>query len=74
MVSHDEIFPNKDHLPTFSSPAIESNLHRIKGLSKRFIYMNDDILLLTPVRKEDFWTSKRGKLKEIVSLILFIFI
>lgn len=30
-----EIFYNKSHLPTFSSPAIESHLHRIPGLSKR---------------------------------------
>lgn len=30
-----EIFRNKSHLPTFSSPAIESHLHRIPGLSKR---------------------------------------
>lgn len=25
------IFPNRSHLPTFSSPAIESHLHRIPG-------------------------------------------
>jgi len=31
LVTHEDIFPNKSHLPTFSSPAIESNLHRIKG-------------------------------------------
>lgn len=31
-----EIFRNKSHLPTFSSPAIESHLHLIPGLSKRY--------------------------------------
>lgn len=31
LVTHEDIFPNKTHLPTFSSPAIESHLHKIKG-------------------------------------------
>ena len=29
VVPHSRIFPNSSHLPTFSSPAIESNIHRI---------------------------------------------
>lgn len=28
LVTHDDIFPNKADLPTFSSPAIESHIHR----------------------------------------------
>lgn len=60
MVTHDQIFANTAYLPTFSSPAIEANLHRIPGLSKRFIYINDDILMMTSVRKEDFWTPNKG--------------
>ena len=32
-------------LPTFSSPAIEANLHRIPGLSEHFLYFNDDVFL-----------------------------
>ncbi len=28
IVTHDEIFENKSHLPTFSSPAIEANIHK----------------------------------------------
>ena len=43
-VTHDEIFPNKSHLPTFSSPAIETHLHRIEGLADNFIYLNDDVM------------------------------
>eukprot|EP00906_Rhabdomonas_costata_P032718 RCo046089 len=42
VVQHSDIFPNKSHLPTFSSPAIEAHLHRIPGLAKRFLYLNDD--------------------------------
>ena len=32
-------------LPTFSSPVIESQLHRIPGLSEVFLYLNDDCFL-----------------------------
>ncbi len=60
LVTHEEIFLNKSHLPTFSSPAIESHLHRIKGLSKRFIYFNDDMILGKPVYMDDFYTQSRG--------------
>lgn len=28
LVTHQDLFPNKSHLPTFSSPAIESHIHR----------------------------------------------
>jgi len=54
VVSHSDIFLNKSHLPTFSSPAIESHLHRIPGLSKWFIYMNDDVLFGRDVWPDDF--------------------
>lgn len=40
IVTHDEIYRNRSHLPTFSSPSIETNLHRISNLSERFIYLN----------------------------------
>ena len=54
LVTHGEIFPNKSHLPTFSSVAIESHLHRIPGLSEHFLYFNDDVFLGQPVSLEDF--------------------
>jgi hypothetical protein len=54
IITHDQIFLNKSHLPVFSSPAIESHLHRIPGLSKKFIYFNDDVFLGTSVTPEDF--------------------
>jgi hypothetical protein len=56
VVTHEEIFANKSHLPVFSSPAIEANLHRIPGLSKKFIYFNDDVMLGTTVVPDDFVT------------------
>ena len=51
------IFRNKSHLPTFSSPAIEANIHHIPGLSNRFIYFNDDVFLGAPTMPDDFFTS-----------------
>ena len=32
-VDHNQIFPNKSHLPTFSSSSIETHLHRIPGIT-----------------------------------------
>ncbi|CAG2166373.1 unnamed protein product, partial [Oppiella nova] len=60
IITHEEIFTNKSHLPSFSSPAIESHIHRIPGLSKKFLYLNDDILLSQPVYPEDFYTKSKG--------------
>lgn len=60
IIPHEVIFPNVSHLPTFSSPAIESHLHRIEGLSKRFIYFNDDVFLGAPIFPDDFFTLSRG--------------
>jgi hypothetical protein len=56
VVSHESIFANKSHLPVFSSPAIEANLHNIPGLSKYFIYFNDDVMVGSPVVPDDFLT------------------
>jgi hypothetical protein len=45
VVSHRELFSAGSRLPTFNSHAIESQLHRIPGLSEHFIYFNDDMFL-----------------------------
>lgn len=57
VVSHREIFANSSDLPVFNSHAIESQLHRIPGLSEKYIYMNDDIFFLRPVDPELFFTG-----------------
>lgn len=54
-IDHQKIFPDPSVLPTFNSRAIESNLHRISGLSERFIYFNDDVFLCRPVFPGDFY-------------------
>ncbi len=66
VVSHNEIFPNTSHLPVFSSPSIESHIHLIPGLSKHFIYFNDDVFLGAPTKPEDF-ISIEGQQKLIMA-------
>lgn len=54
IVKHADIFEYKEHLPVFSSPAIEWNLDNIPGLSDFFLYFNDDVFLGSHVHPEDF--------------------
>ena len=55
-----DIFPNKTHLPSFNSAAIESHLFRIPNLSSRFLYMCDDFMFGSNVTMDDFYTKKDG--------------
>lgn len=41
IVKHSDYIP-REYLPTFNVNTIELNLHRIEGLSEKFIYFNDD--------------------------------
>ncbi|XP_067855339.1 N-acetylglucosamine-1-phosphotransferase subunits alpha/beta [Heptranchias perlo] len=61
IVTHQEIFRNVSHLPTFSSPAIETHLHRIPGLSQKFIYLNDDVMFGEEVWPDDFYSHSNGQ-------------
>lgn len=61
LVPHAAIFPDPDHLPTFNSHAIELHLHRIPGLSERFLYFNDDVFLGRPVTLEEFIDGRGGQ-------------
>ncbi|KAG8439446.1 hypothetical protein GDO86_005598 [Hymenochirus boettgeri] len=61
IITHQDIFLNTSHLPTFSSPAIESHIHRIPGLSQKFIYMNDDVMFGTHVWPDDFYSHSKGQ-------------
>lgn len=54
LVFHREFIP-EEFLPCFSSPCIEMFLHRIPGLAERFIYANDDMFPLSPLKAEDFF-------------------
>lgn len=68
VVTHDEIFPDASHLPTFNSHAIEANLHRIPGLAEHYLYLNDDVYLGRPLRPEHFFTAG-GLLRYFPSMV-----
>lgn len=57
VVRHDEFIP-KEYLPTFSSHVIELNIHRIPGLADHFVYFNDDMFMLRPLKPEKFFRDK----------------
>ncbi|KAJ3431346.1 hypothetical protein M0812_03024 [Anaeramoeba flamelloides] len=61
IVTHAEIFSNQSHLPTFASPAIETHLHNISGISKHFIYLNDDFLFFSPIYPDTFLSVSNGQ-------------
>ncbi|XP_015673724.1 N-acetylglucosamine-1-phosphotransferase subunits alpha/beta [Protobothrops mucrosquamatus] len=61
IVTHQDLFQNLSHLPTFSSPAIESHVHRIRGLSQKFIYLNDDVMFGKDVWPDDFYSHSKGQ-------------
>lgn len=58
VVTHAEFIP-KLFLPTFNSCAIEMFLHRIPGISERFLYSNDDIFPLSSLQESDFFQDGR---------------
>lgn len=59
-VQHKDYIP-QEYLPTFSSHPIELNIHRIAGLSEKFVYFNDDMFFAAPVTPEDFFHNDLPK-------------
>ena len=56
IVNHAQILGKKS-LPVFNSRAIECNIHRIKGLTEKFVYFNDDMFVLKNLSPEYFFAS-----------------
>lgn len=56
---HRDYFDAKSALPTFSSHPIEMNLHNIPGLAEKFIYFNDDTLVVKPIGPERFFIKDK---------------
>lgn len=44
----------KETLLTFNTNAITARMHKIPGLSNKFVYFNDDMYILNPVKPTDF--------------------
>ncbi|MBQ6063669.1 MAG: Stealth CR1 domain-containing protein [Prevotella sp.] len=56
VISHSD-YMDGQYLPTFSSHPIEFCLHRIEGLSDRFVYFNDDTFLINDVKPTRFFVD-----------------
>lgn len=56
IIRHEDYIPS-EYLPVFSSCPIELLMHRIDGLSDRFVYFNDDTFLCRPVEPERFFRN-----------------
>ena len=56
VVYHDQFMP-KEFLPTFNSTAIEMFIWNIPGLSEQFIYTNDDVMPVGPLKATSFFTD-----------------
>lgn len=56
LVSHKDYIPEQ-FLPTFNSVVIEYYLHKIPGLSERFVYFNDDFFITNHIGTERFFKN-----------------
>jgi hypothetical protein len=58
LVDHREAFAGyEDCLPSFNSLSIATVLYRIPGLAERFVYFNDDVMLIKPITVEAFFRN-----------------
>lgn len=60
IVKHEDYIPD-EYLPTFSSHAIELNIHRIDDLADQFIYMNDDMFFTQAFKEKDFFLNGKPR-------------
>ena len=64
IVDHKEIFRGyEQYLPTFNSSSIHTMMWRIEGLAERFVYFNDDLILIREHHEEDFFNGDRPVLR-----------
>ena len=54
VIYHKDIIPKK-YRPTFNSCTIEMFIKNIPGLAEHFIYANDDLFPIRPMKPEDFF-------------------
>ncbi len=57
VMASTEFFADTSVLPTHNSHAVESQLHRIPGLSEHFIYSNDDMFFGREVSPQGFFSA-----------------
>lgn len=58
VVDQDILFGDcPDCLPVFNSLSVETMIWKIPGLSEHFIYLNDDFLVVRPLKETDLFTE-----------------
>ena len=63
IVDHEEILrDNIEFLPTFNIRSIDALLFKIKDLSEKFIYFNDDMFLVKKTNPEDWFIGDKAVL------------
>jgi len=63
IIDHKEIFEGfESFLPTFNIRSIDALLHKIKGLSEKFIYFNDDMFLIKKSSASDWFENNKAVL------------
>lgn len=60
IVRHEDYIPS-EYLPTFNSHVIELHMHRIKGITERFVYFNDDMFITSEISEKDFFHGSLPK-------------
>ena len=56
IVRHEDIL-EVSKLPIFNSHSLETNIHRIKGLSEKFVFFNDDMFITKPLNIDYFFNK-----------------
>lgn len=68
-IKHEDYIPS-EYLPVFSANPIELPLHRIDGLSEKFVFFNDDFYLIRPIEKSHFFCDDLPVLNPQASLTI----
>jgi len=61
MIDRCTLFERSQDCPTENDAACRAVMHKIPGLSQHFVAMDDDFLMLHPLKPSDFFASGEGK-------------
>lgn len=56
-ITHSELYFDSSDLPVFNSSSIEMNLPNIKELSDKFVYLNDDLIIMNKLDTTRFFKN-----------------
>lgn len=60
VILHEDFIP-EEFLPTYNSTTMDIFLHRIPGLSEKFILFNDDMIVMNELESDNFFIKGRTK-------------